>query len=78
MKNLPVSSGVTSLYRELISAAAAADGITSISARKFIRAAAVMMRSNFLTIERHSSGMTGVLEIAAGSSSLDSEKVQIN
>ncbi len=51
MKNLPVSSGVTSLYRELISAAAAADGITSISARKFIRAAAVMMRSNFLTIE---------------------------
>ncbi len=51
MKNLPVSSGVTSLYRELISAAAAGDGITSISARKFISAAAVMMRSNFLTIE---------------------------
>ncbi|CAK9201600.1 unnamed protein product [Sphagnum troendelagicum] len=72
MKNLPVSSGVTSLYRELISAAAAADGITSISARKFIRAAAVMMT------ERYSSGMTKLLEIAAGSSSLDSEKVQIN
>jgi hypothetical protein len=54
MKNLPVSSGATSLYRELISAAsaaAAADGITSISTRKFITAAAVMMSGNFLTVE---------------------------
>jgi hypothetical protein len=76
MKNLPVSSGATSLYRELISAAAAADGITSISTRKFITAAAVMMGSNFLTVEAFVGRDGTTRDRCRQLSSFDAEKIQ--